>query len=320
MRYAAALLATLLVVSLPQAPAAQVVRQVFQDNYIEANGQRLHYASVGKGPLVLFLHGYPSFWYQWKDQMAEIGRDHLAVGLDMRGYNLSSRPADVKAYDSDHLTADIRALVQERGAESAFLVGHDWGGSVAWATAMSNPEIVDRMAILNAAHPRKLSQGLHHPGQLRRSWYFFFFALPKLPESVVQANNWHFFRHFLQDANPEYTPEEIDRYVEAWSQEGAATGMINYYRSSVRQSPKAAEAALRPISAPTLVIWGERDSYLGSELAEPEHDDVPNLDRVERLPDASHWVHHDESERVTQLLIDFFGPTRPTQDRQTSAT
>jgi pimeloyl-ACP methyl ester carboxylesterase len=173
---------------------------------------------------------------------------------------------------------------------------------------MRYPEIVDRMAILNAAHPRKLSQGLHHPGQLRKSWYFFFFDLPKLPESVVHANNWHFFRHFLQDANPEYTPEEIDRYVEAWSQEGAATGMINYYRSSVRQSPKAAEAALRPISAPTLVIWGERDSYLDSELAEPEHDDVPNLDRVERLPDASHWVHHDEAERVTQLLIDYFGP------------
>ncbi len=166
----------------------------------------------------------------------------------------------MKAYDNDHLTADIRALVQERGAESAFLVGHDWGGSVAWATAMSNPEIVDRMAILNAAHPRKLSQGLHHPGQLRKSWYFFFFDLPKLPESVVHANNWHFFRHFLEDANPEYTAEEIDRYLEAWSQEGAATGMINYYRSSVRQSPKAAEVTLRPISAPTLVIWGERDA------------------------------------------------------------
>jgi pimeloyl-ACP methyl ester carboxylesterase len=127
----------------------------------------------------------------------------------------------------------------------------------------------------------------------------------------VHANNWHFFRHFLQDAKPEYTPDEIDRYIEAWSQEGAATGMVNYYRSSVRASPKAAAAALRPISAPTLVIWGERDGYLGSELAEPEHDDVPNL-RVERLPDASHWVHHDEAERVNQLLIDFFGPSGPT--------
>ncbi len=96
-------------------------------------------------------------------------------------------------------------------------------------------------------------------------------------------------------------------YVEAWSQPGAATGMINYYRSSVRTSPKKAEAALRPISAPALVIWGQRDHYLGPELAEPDHDDVPNLDRVELLSDASHWVHHDEAERVNQLLIDFFG-------------
>jgi pimeloyl-ACP methyl ester carboxylesterase len=171
---------------------------------------------------------------------------------------------------------------------------------------MIHPEVVDRLAILNAAHPRKLSQGLHHPDQLRKSWYFFFFALSDLPEAVVHANHWHFFRHFLHDASPAYTSEEIDRYIEAWSQPGAATGMINYYRSSVRQNQKEAVAALRPIKAPTLVIWGQKDHYLGPELAEPERDDVPNLDRVERLPGASHWVHHDEAERVNQLLTDFF--------------
>jgi epoxide hydrolase 4 len=121
----------------------------------------------------------------------------------------------------------------------------------------------------------------------------------------------HFFRHFLRDAHPAFTQEATDRYIEAWSQPGAATGMINYYRSSVRQSQEKAEAALRPIKGPTLVIWGERDRYLSPELAEPEHDDVPNLDRVERLPGASHWVHHDEAERVNQLLIDFFAPALP---------
>jgi epoxide hydrolase 4 len=165
------------------------------------------------------------------------------------------------------------------GAGSALLAGHDWGGSIAWATAMNHPEVVDRLAILNAAHPRKLSQGVHHPGQLRRSWYFFFFFcffdLPDLPESVVHADRWHFFRHFLRDVHPAYTPAEIDRYVEAWSQPGAATAMINYYRSSVRTPPKRAEAALRPVKAPTLVIWGEDDRYLGPELAEP-------LDRASR--------------------------------------
>jgi pimeloyl-ACP methyl ester carboxylesterase len=292
-----------------------------REGYAEVGDVRLHYVEVGEGPLIVLLHGFPEFWFGWRLQIRPLAAAGFrVVAPDMRGYNLSSRPAGVKAYDTDRLTADIRGLVRERGAESALLVGHDWGGSVAWATAMNHPEVVDRLAILNAAHPRKLSQGLHHPGQLRKSWYFFFFDLPKLPESVVHADHWHFFRHFLQDASPAYTPEEIDRYVEAWSQKGAATGMINYYRSSVRQSPKRAEAQLRPILAPTLVIWGQRDRYLGPELAEPDHDDVPNLDRVERLPDASHWVHHDEPERVTQLLIDFFGPTRPTPDHQASTT
>jgi pimeloyl-ACP methyl ester carboxylesterase len=122
---------------------------------------------------------------------------------------------------------------------------------------------------------------------------------------VVQARDWHFFRHFLEDANPPNTQEEIARYEEAWSQPGAAAGMINYYRASVRQSQKEAAAKLRAISAPTLVIWGEKDRYLGPDLAQPHQEDVPNLDRVELLPDASHWVHHDEPERVNELLLEF---------------
>ena len=292
-----------------------------REDYAEIGDQRLHYVETGDGPLIVLLHGFPEFWYGWRQQIKPLAAAGFrVVAPDMRGYNLSSRPKGVTAYDTDRLAADIRGLVQERGAKSALLVGHDWGGTVAWATAMSHPEVVDRLAILNAAHPRKLSQGLHHPGQLRKSWYFFFFALPELPEGVVHANNWHFFRHFLQDAHPAFTPEEIDRYVESWSQPGAATGMINYYRASVRKSPKRAEAQIHLIKAPTLVIWGQRDRYLGPELAEPDHDDVPNLDRVERLPDASHWVHHDEPERVTQLLVDFFGPARTTQTGQRSTT
>src|SRR6266540_2442802 len=286
-----------------------------REGYAEIGDVRLHYVEAGDGPLIVLLHGFPEFWFGWRLQIKPLAAAGFrVVAPDMRGYNVSSKPDGVAAYDTGQLTADIRALIQERGAQSATLVGHDWGGSVAWATAMNHPEVVDRLAILNAAHPRKLSQGLHHPGQLRKSWYFFFFDLPELPESVVHADHWHFFRNFLRDAHPAYTPEEIDRYIEAWSQPGAATGMINYYRSSVRTPPKQAEAALRPISAPTLVIWGQRDRYLGPELAEPDHDDVPNLDRVERLPDASHWVHHDEHERVTQLLTDFFAPALPAQN------
>ena len=183
------------------------------------------------------------------------------------------------------------------------VVGHDWGGTAAWTLAANHPEVVDRLVILNAAHPRRLNEGLRNLRQLLRTWYFFYFQFPKLPERRARRRHWRFFKRFLRDARPQYTAEEAERYVEAWSQPGAAKAMIDYYRAAVRLSSKQAE--LRPISAPTLVIWGQGDRYLGPKLAEPHHEDVPGLDRVERLPDASHWVHHDEAERVNELLVDF---------------
>jgi len=279
-----------------------------REGYAEVgDGITLHYVEAGEGPLVLLLHGFPEFWFGWRRQIAPLAAAGFrVVAADTRGYNLSSRPEGVAAYSVDLLAEDIRGLVHALGATSANVVGHDWGGSIAWATATNHPDVVDRLAILNAAHPRRLQEGLHHPSQLRKSWYFFFFAIPGLPEDVVHARDWHFFRHFVHDANPPFTPEETERYIEAWSQPGAATAMINYYRSSVKESSKQAKEVHPPISAPTLVIWGERDRYLGRDLAEPDREDVPNLDRVERLEDASHWVHHDEAERVNQLLIDFF--------------
>jgi pimeloyl-ACP methyl ester carboxylesterase len=282
-----------------------------REGYAEVGDARLHYVEAGAGPLIVLLHGFPEFWFGWRLQIAPLAAAGFrVVAPDLRGYNLSSKPAGLAAYTADQLAADLRGLIRELGAESALLVGHDWGGTVAWTIAMNHPEVVDRLAILNAAHPRRLNQGLRNPRQLMRSWYFFYFQTPGLPERRVRRRHWRFFRRFLRDADPAYTPEEIERYVEAWSQPGAAAAMINYYRAAVRP-PKGAKAELRPISAPTLVIWGLRDRYLGPKLAEPDHDDVPGLDRVERLPDASHWVHHDESERVTHLLVDFFAPGRP---------
>src|ERR1700736_2387334 len=192
-----------------------------RESYAEIGDVRLHYVEAGEGPLVLLLHGFPEFWYGWRQQIQPLAAAGFrVVAPDMRGYNLSSKPDGVHAYDTGQLTADIRGLIHERGAGSALLAGHDWGGSVAWATAMNHPEVVDRLAILNAAHPRKLSQGLHHPGQLRQSWYFFFFDLPGLPEHHVRADGWRFFQDFLHDARPAFTSAETDRYVEAWSQPG----------------------------------------------------------------------------------------------------
>jgi len=281
---------------------------------------KLHYVETGDGPLVVLLHGFPEFWYSWRLQIAPLAAAGFrVVAPDLRGYNLSSKPDEAAAYTADKLADDVRALIHEHGADSALVAGHDWGGTAAWATAMYHPEVVDRLAILNAAHPRKLNEGLKHPSQLERSWYFFYFALPTLPEHHVQAHDWRFFKHFLRDAQPPYTDEELARYVEAWAQPGAVAAMIDYYRAAVRP-PKGTNTEIRPVSAPTLVIWGQRDRYLGQDLAEPHREDVPNLDRVERLPDASHWAHHDEPERVTQLLTDFFAAGRASEQRETSLT
>src|SRR4051812_40390170 len=219
-----------------------------REGYAEVGDVSLHYVEAGEGPLIVLLHGFPEFWYGWRLQIASLaGAGYRVVAPDTRGYNLSSKPEGFEAYGVDLLAADIRGFIGELGEKSARLVGHDWGGSIAWTVAMNHPEVVDRLAILNAAHPRRLSEGLHHPSQLRKSWYFFFFfAVPDLPRQVVQPSAWPFSRHFLQDATPPYTPQEIERYVEAWSQPGAAAGMINYYRASVRQSQKEAAAKLRP--------------------------------------------------------------------------
>ena len=274
-----------------------------RDGYAELGDVRMHYVEAGDGPLVLLLHGFPEFWYGWRKQIAPlVEAGFRVVAPDLRGYNLSSKPDDFADYSADKLATDVRRLIRELGAESAMVVGHDWGGTVAWTLAMNHPEVVDRLAILNAAHPRRLAEGLRHPRQLLRTWYFFYFQFPGLPERRARRWHWRLFKRFLRDAHPSYSEDEIDRYVEAWSQPGAAKAMIDYYRAAVRLGSRK---EIRTITAPTLVIWGQGDRYLGPELAEPNHDDVPTLAGVERLPNASHWVHHDEAARVNELLVDF---------------
>jgi pimeloyl-ACP methyl ester carboxylesterase len=200
-----------------------------REGYANIGDQRLHYIEAGDGPLIVLLHGFPEFWYGWRRQIEPLAAAGFrVVAPDLRGYNLSSKPEGVAPYRADRVAADISGLIQERGARSALVVGHDYGGTVAWALAMKHPEVVDRLAILNAAHPRRLSAGLKHPRQLRRSWYFFYFQLPGLPERHLRANSWRFLRNFLGDARPgAFTSEDMDRYVEAWSQPGAVTAMIN---------------------------------------------------------------------------------------------
>ena len=297
-------------------PMATLARVDLREGYAELSEARIHYVEAGDGPMVVLLHGFPDFWYSWRHQIPALaGAGLRVVAPDMRGYNLSSKPPDVSAYEPRRLAGDLRELIVERGASSAFVAGHDWGAAVAWIAAMAHPEVVERLAILNVPHPRRMLEALRRPGkQLARSWYIFFFQLPWLPERAACAGDWWLFRYgFEHDARPgAFTPDDLTRYRAAWAQPGAATATINYYRASLRRRALPGRihravpgAEFRPVEAPTLVIWGERDRHLGADLAEPHRADVPNLERVVRLPEASHWVHHDEPERVSELLIDF---------------
>ncbi len=278
------------------------------ESYAEVNGVRLHYAEAGSGPLVVLLHGFPEFWYSWRHQIPALAdAGYHVVAPDMRGYNLSSKPAGWREYDAGALAGDVAGLVRHFGVESAHIVGHDWGAAVAYYTAMEHPEVVNRLAILNVPHPARMLASFRTSRQLRKSWYMFFFQLPVIPERLLAANDFAAAKRALRAESPDaFSDADIERYVEAWSQPGALSAMINYYRAALRRSPRASLTRMRPIDLPVLVIWGQRDSVLGSELAEPERKWVSDV-RVERLPEATHWVQHDAPERVNELLIGFLG-------------
>jgi pimeloyl-ACP methyl ester carboxylesterase len=289
-------------------------------DYASVNGLRLHYAHAGAGPLVLFLHGFPEFWYCWKRQLEEFGRDHLAVAPDLRGFNLSDRPADVKQYKARILVEDVRALAEHLGRpqrEKFVLVAHDWGGAVAWAYAMAHPQTLSKLVIINSPHPVPFARELaHNPAQQDASQYMNLFRTGKA-ERVLSENN---FERLMKMTLEGWGKGSIDAaekaaYIEAWSQPGALTGSLNYYRASplyppIGDDPGAKALKLDPadfmVRVPTLVVWGMRDQALLPANLDGLEACVPDL-RIERLPEASHWVMHDEPGRLNRLIRDFIG-------------
>lgn len=282
------------------------------DSYADVGEVRLHYVEAGEGPLVVLLHGFPEFWYSWRHQIpALVAAGYRVVAPDMRGYNLSDKPRGWRLYGTDHLADDIAGLIRCLGRERAHVVGHDWGAAVAYATAMRHPEVVERLAILNCPHQARTLEAFRTLKQLRKSWYVFLFQIPRLPERRLLREDFSLAKRILRTDSPAgFTDEDLERYAEAWAQPGALTAMLDYYRAALRQSPRSAATRLRPIEAPTLVIWGMRDRALGSELAEPPARWVPNA-RIEWIPEATHWVQHDAPERVNELLTEFLGAGDP---------
>src|ERR687894_743878 len=206
--------------------------------YADLGGVRLHYVEAGDGPLVLLLHGFPQFWYEWRHQIpALVEAGFRVVAADMRGYNLSDKPPGVRSYRVELLARDVERLILACGEQTAAVVGHDWGAIVAWIAAMRYPGRVGRLAILNVPHPARFLDGLLSPGQLLRSSYLFFFQIPRLPEAVIRAGDSALLRCvFRRDpVRPgALTTEDIERYVEAMARPGALTATLNYYRALLR--------------------------------------------------------------------------------------
>jgi pimeloyl-ACP methyl ester carboxylesterase len=277
-------------------------------NYAAVNGVQLHYRAAGHGPLVILLHGFPEFWYSWRHLIPALtAAGYRAIAPDLRGYNRSGKPQGTRAYALDTVTGDIAALIRHAGERRAHIIGHDWGGVIAWQLAMRHRELVDHLVVLNAPHPRALRRELRTLDQAVRSSYAILFQIPRLPEWLISRNDFAIVRRILGRGTVRpnaFTVLDIDRCIAALARPWALTSALNYYRAAARYPSTRTPGSSSRIDAPTLLIWGERDRYLRRELTDGLEEWVPTI-RVERFPNASHWVHADVPMEVERLVMGF---------------
>lgn len=288
--------------------------------FIEANGQRLHYARAGAGPRIVFLHGFPQFWFCWRHQLAEFGRDHLALAPDLRGYNLSSKPEGVEAYAARHLVEDLRCFARAFGEGPFVLVAHDWGGAIAWNLAIESPELLSHLVIVNSPHPYTFWRALaRDPAQQKASAYMLLLRSARA-EALLSENAYaRLWKFAFGNGGPDFTPAERAAYLEAWSQPGALTASLNWYRASPLYPPAEGDAGAARLElqakdfmvrVPTLVVHGERDTALLPAILEGLEECVPDL-RIERVPDATHWVAEERPAVLNALIRRFIDRGAP---------
>lgn len=272
----------------------------------EVNGIYLNAVETGnpQGKALIFLHGFPEHWYAWHQQLPYFAdKGFRVIAPDQRGYNRSSKPAGVKAYTLPHLTADIAQFIQQQSEEKVVLVGHDWGGAVAWSVAAHYPQLLEKLVILNMPHPLVFHKHLRkNPKQVFKSMYAAFFQLPFLPEISNRAFNFKLLKTtMLQSALPHtFSKEDFLHYKEAWRKPRALRAMLNWYRAYKYQPYNSSER----IKVPTLLIWGKKDSFLNAAMAEPSKAMCRNGELV-FLPNATHWLHHEYPHQVNNLIYKF---------------
>ena len=281
------------------------------------NGIRLHFASAGERgkPLILFAHGFPEFWYEWHMQLAEFGGEYFAVAPDLRGFNLSDKPTDISAYKAKHIVDDLRLLIEQLGYEKCILVAHDWGGAIAWNVAITLPQLLHKLIIINSPHPYLFMQALLNDDNQKASSEYMNSLRVEGSEVALVKNNFakleRFFNGMGQPPAIWFNEEVRAKYHACWSL--GLTGSVNYYRASPLHPPTAAHAGprglmLNPedfhIRVPTRVIWGERDIALPKTLLNGLDALVDDLE-IQRIAEGSHWVVHEQPGRINQILHDF---------------
>lgn len=284
----------------------------WQHQFIQANGILIHYITAGEGEPVILLHGFPQFWYAWRHQIPALTKHFKIIVPDLRGYGETEKPPQVSDYRTSLIATDIAALINALGYEKAHIAGHDWGGAVAWQLALEHPEVVDRLAVLNCPHPAVFSKALRSNfSQMRRSWYIFFFQIPYIPEFIFKM----FDKALLASAlrgntmrKETFTDEDLAQYLLALQKPGVFTAALNYYRATFRQllHVKKSKEKMNKIAAPTLLIWGEKDTALGKELTYNMNPFFSNTFDIHYVPDCGHWVNEEQPDLVNQLLIQHF--------------
>ena len=290
------------------------ITETWQHGDIITNGIRMHYVTQGEGPLVVLLHGFPEFWYSWRFQipfLAEHG--YKVVAPDLRGYNDTDKPRT--GYDVENLLRDVVGLIEGLAYERAIIVGHDWGGALAWMFAMRYAQMTEQLIVMNAPHPAAFQCELRTPKQLRKSWYILLFQLPWLPEYILGRKYAEAIGKMLSSTAVQksaFPPDVLARYREAMSKPGALRASIAYYRTLLRHPLKSGFGKKVPtkITVHTLLIWGEQDVALDIALTEGLDAWVPNL-QVKRIADSGHWVQQEKPELVNTYLAEFLSEYGP---------
>ncbi|KAG8226028.1 hypothetical protein J437_LFUL004149 [Ladona fulva] len=288
-------------------PACLLDSNIGDHRYIKLKDVKLHYVEKGdkSKPLMLFLHGFPEFWYSWRHQMKEFSKDYWTVAVDLRGYGDSDKPEGLDKYRKSILVDDVKQLIEGLGRNKCILVAHDWGGVIGWRFAALYPEMLEKFIVMNAPPEKAYYEvAVKHKKQIFMSWYIFFFQLPYLPELVLRSEDMIGF-NVLRYRNKKniVTDEDIEAYKYTFGKEGAWTAPINYYRANIfnvlhkKPNPKQSPN----ITVPTLLIWGDKDLYLDERIVGYSKKYVNDL-TIEIIKDANHFVQQDDPKGTNEAM------------------